>query len=226
MQNIWFVALFLCFALPLKAQFVNPDTIQLSGVVLDADSLTALPNVHIVSHRNRGTLTDVDGQFSLKINTSDTLKFTYLGYKPYIYVVPDTLFLKHYIAGIVLRRDTIMLSEVIILPFMNRAQFKQSFLNNQPDLETQNATRNLNIMSLQSRQASQWPSSQMMIDVQLKKMSTDVEYRGMIGPDEQLNIIGLAALLIYYSHQQLTKEEKNQRIKAELQQYLRENYKK
>ncbi len=226
MQNIWFVALFLSLALPLKAQFVNPDTIQLSGVVLDADSLTALPNVHIVSHRYKGTLTDVDGQFSFKINASDTLKFTYLGYKPYIYVVPDTLFLKHYIAGIVLRRDTIMLSEVIILPFMSREQFKQSFLNNQPDLETQNATRNLNIMSMQSRQASQWPSSQMMIDVQLKKMSTDVEYRGMIGPDEQLNIVGLAALLIYYSHQQLTKEEKNQRIKAELQQYLRENYKK
>ena len=54
MQNIWFVALFICFALPLKAQFVNPDTIQLSGVVLGVDSLTALPNVYIVSHCNIG----------------------------------------------------------------------------------------------------------------------------------------------------------------------------
>ncbi len=109
---------------------------------------------------------------------------------------------------------------------MNRAQFRQAFLTHQPDLETRNATRNFNIMSLQSLQASQWPSSKMMIDVQLKKYSTDVEYRGMICPDEQLNIVGLATLLIYYTHQQLTKEEKNQRIKAELQQYLRENYQK
>ncbi len=39
-----------------------------------------------------------------------------------------------------------MLSEVIILPWMNKTQFKEAFLNNQPDRNTVNATRNLNMM--------------------------------------------------------------------------------
>lgn len=221
MQNIWYIWIFLIISIPLKAQLVHPDTILLSGVVLSADSLTSLPNVSIISQKNKGTITDKEGQFAFRMNAGDTLTFHYLGYKPYKFVVPDTLTLKSYIAGIVLRPDTIMLSEVIILPFMNRQQFRRLFLNNRPDVETINATRNLNIAGYQSRQGV---TPDMMIDLQLRRFATDVEYRGMIGPDEQLNIIGLTSLLIFYSKERLTKAEKNQQMKEELRKYLNEKY--
>jgi hypothetical protein len=224
MQNIWFLLIFLSFSASLNAQLINPDTIQISGVVLAADSLISLPNVHIMSHKNKGTLTDSEGQFAFKINVGDTLTFSYLGYKPYRFIVPDTLTMRQYVAGIVLRRDTVMLTEVIILPFMNRQQFRHMFINNKPDLQTINATRNLNIAEYQSRQFTPWYTPDIMIDMQLKKYASDVEYRGMIGPDEQLNIIGLTQLLIFYSHQQLTKAEKNRRIKEELRRYLEQKY--
>ncbi|MBI9067961.1 MAG: carboxypeptidase-like regulatory domain-containing protein [Salinivirgaceae bacterium] len=222
MQKFW---IFLIFIFILKANFaqlINPDTITISGVVLDADSLNPMSNVHIRSQKNRGAITDNLGQFTVKINKNDTLTFTYVGFKPYVYVIPDTLKVNNYIAGVILNKDIISLSEVLILPWMNKQQFKKSFIQNSPDQNTINAQQNLTMAGYTARASAPKWTTDAMIDWQLKQYTMNIEYRGMISPNQQVNLMGLAQFLIFYTHQQLTKEEKARKLKEELRQYIQE----
>lgn len=208
----------------INAQLVNPDSLTISGIVLDSDSLSSLPNVHITTHKNTGTVSDVLGQFAFKANVNDTLTFSFIGYKDYVFTIPDTLKYKNYMMGVILNRDTILLSEIIILPWLNKNQFKEAFINNQPDIQTVNATRNLNMMKYTSHAyAPTWGASD-MVEYQLKQYAQSVEYKGMVSPSQSFNIVGFASYLIYISQQQLTKEEKEYRLRKELRQYIQQKH--
>jgi hypothetical protein len=207
-------------------QLIVRDTIQVSGAILSSDSLQSLPGVHIYTQHKTGTISNTNGFFSIMCNCLDTLTFSFVGYEPFRYVVPDTFKINNYIMGVVLHTDTIMLSEVIILPWMNKAQFRNAFINHTPDQQTQIATRNLKIMGLQARINPQVFQPDMMPDYQLSKLSQDVEYRGMISPNDQINIVGLATMLFFWAHQALTQEERQQKIDAELRYYLKSAAKK
>ena len=63
---------------------VQSQPIEVSGKVASADSLEPLPFVHILINRNvrDGATTDQHGRFSLRINKSDTLYFSSVGYHP------------------------------------------------------------------------------------------------------------------------------------------------
>ncbi len=206
------------------SQVIHSDTISISGVVLESDSLASLPNVHITSHKNTGTVTDLNGQFAFLANANDTLTFSYIGFKDFVFVVPDTLKYNSYVLGAILNKDTILLSEVIILPWMNKKQFKNAFINNQPDKNMVNATRNLNMMKYTAKAYSPTWTADRMIELQLQSYAQSVEYKGMIPPDQSLNIIGFVQYLIFFTHQQLTKEEKERRLREELRQYIVEEH--
>lgn len=65
--------------------------VTLQGVVVDADSLTPLPYVHIlVKNASLGSATAVNGQFNVSVNIHDTIVFTSVGYKPYLLVPADS----------------------------------------------------------------------------------------------------------------------------------------
>lgn len=65
--------------------------VTLQGVVVDADSLTALPYVHIrVKSDNIGGATTVTGEFNVSVHAYDTIVFTSVGYKPYLLVPADS----------------------------------------------------------------------------------------------------------------------------------------
>ncbi len=61
--------------------------ITLSGVVLDSASFQPLPYVAIqIKNKSMGLSTKEDGTFSIETNLSDTLVFTRLGHKPYLFI--------------------------------------------------------------------------------------------------------------------------------------------
>ncbi|KAA1243430.1 carboxypeptidase-like regulatory domain-containing protein [Aquimarina sp. RZ0] len=63
------------------AQEIIPEVI--TGKVLNAANDQKLQNVHIVNlSQVVGTITGKDGNFEIRANVSDTLYFTYIGYKP------------------------------------------------------------------------------------------------------------------------------------------------
>ncbi len=68
-----------------------------------------------------------------------------------------------------------------------------------------------------------WTSDR-MIDFQLQSHAREGEYREMIPPDQTVNIIGFVQYLIFFTHQQLTKEERERRLREELRQYIIEEH--
>lgn len=60
--------------------------ILITGIVLDEDTTKVLPFVYVINkNTNFGTVSDVNGYFSVKANEKDTLIFSYIGYvKQYI----------------------------------------------------------------------------------------------------------------------------------------------
>lgn len=66
--------------------------IELSGKVIDADSLTPIPSVFIyTASEEGGAITNQNGFFSIRFSPSDTLVFSSVNYESTFYVLPDSL---------------------------------------------------------------------------------------------------------------------------------------
>lgn len=72
-----------------SAQTYKQFTIQ--GSVVDGESLEGLTGVHVFVKFKYGTVTDIDGNFSLKVNYMDTVHLTRIGYDSYSIRLSDTL---------------------------------------------------------------------------------------------------------------------------------------
>lgn len=104
--------------------------IQISGVVVDADSLKPVPFVSIIiKGTKRGTITDYYGFFTLVASPGDELQFFSLNHKNGVYKLDDTLKLNHYYIIHSLVKDTIVLPSVAVYPWPSKEEFKKAFLN-------------------------------------------------------------------------------------------------
>jgi hypothetical protein len=92
-----------------------PQKIKLFGHVLDSAGRPMI-HAHIINiSANIGTLTNYDGEFMMHVLPEDTLKFSSIGYKTSLMIIPYTdnkLYKKIY-----LDKDTVSLAETIIYPY-------------------------------------------------------------------------------------------------------------
>jgi hypothetical protein len=64
--------------------------IELTGVLVDGQSLVDLSGVHIYTKEHIGTTSDLDGNFSFKVYHMDTLHFSRVGYDSLAMVITET----------------------------------------------------------------------------------------------------------------------------------------
>ena len=107
--------------------------VQFSGVVVtqndDTGEAIPLPYTNIyVKGTRRGTVSGLDGFFSIVAVRGDTIKFTYVGYKPIEYVIPDTLTSHFYSVYQIMTQDDVLLPETVIYPWPRKQYFKQELL--------------------------------------------------------------------------------------------------
>lgn len=105
-----------------------PDSIVFSGVVFDSRNSGTLPNVTCRYGVNKGTISDEDGCFRINTHRGDTVIFTYVGYKPCLVVIPDTLYEREYMIGVFMSTDTLLLSEALIIGRFKDA-WRQNLIN-------------------------------------------------------------------------------------------------
>lgn len=150
-----FVALLMA-STALQAQKQKKEPIQMSGIVLSADSIPQyMPYVNItVKKRNRGAATNAEGFFSFAVLPGDTLVFSSIGFRKEVLTIPDTLVQTEYLSRVIMRRDTAMLDEVTLYPWPTPDRFKEEFLATRvPTTEEDIAMRNLAIQELKARAA-------------------------------------------------------------------------
>jgi hypothetical protein len=104
--------------------------IQLSGVVLEEDSISGspVPGVHIyVPKAGRGTTTNGMGFFSMPVLEGDELVISAVGYDRQHFRVPENS-PEYQTIIVTLVQDTTFLQEVVIVPFPTEEVFKQAVL--------------------------------------------------------------------------------------------------
>jgi hypothetical protein len=90
------------------------------GIVMDANTLSAISNSQILINHEFTSVSSSDGTFAFFVNIFDTVLFKHLGYKPTTLFVSDTLVGKDFNAGIYMKSDTVSIGEVVIVPrFVN-----------------------------------------------------------------------------------------------------------
>ena len=101
---------FILTALSLQAQ--DP---RLSGQVISASENAGLPGVNVViKGTSRGTITDLDGKFSLELPVASTIVFSFIGYKS-----QEILYTGQNNIQIVLEEEPKELSEVVVVGYQS-----------------------------------------------------------------------------------------------------------
>lgn len=114
MKNFFLLLILALCAFEIKAQ---EDCFLLKGRIFSDDSLTAIPNVNIVSELSHyGTITNQEGWFLIKSKVIDTLWVSCVGFERQRVPVSKDEFLDKELIIRLIRRD-IMLDSVEIYPY-------------------------------------------------------------------------------------------------------------
>jgi hypothetical protein len=174
-----------------------------NGLVLDAGSLSPIPNTQILINRIFSAISSDDGSFAFYVNTNDTVIFKSLGYKSTIFYVGDTLRGNEFNAGIYLNTDTLSIGQVVIVPrFSNlKSEILNSRSRTSSDME--NARYNVAISAYQGKYSqSKLGSPDNNYSVLSNKQKTEAFEKGGIPSDRMVGIspfmlIPAAYLLIH-----------------------------
>lgn len=103
--------------------------IQLSGIVLNADSTDAVPGVNIyVPKKGRGTVSGRFGYFSMPVLEGDTILFTFIGLKKQSFIVPEKVENDRISLILNMEVDEIALAEIEVVPYPTEEEFKQAVM--------------------------------------------------------------------------------------------------
>jgi TonB-dependent SusC/RagA subfamily outer membrane receptor len=108
MKKLFSLLFFTLVAAGMYAQ----DNWQVSGVVTDANDGSELIGVSVsIQGTSQGTVTDLDGRYSISVPKGKSLTFSYVGYKP------QTIVVKGSTVDVALSTDTKMLDEVVAIGY-------------------------------------------------------------------------------------------------------------
>lgn len=127
--SILLAAFFFLFTINLQAQ----ESVLVTGQTVDAESFEVLPLVNVrIKGKGKGVPSNEKGEFSLRAASGDTLIFSEVGYQEsYFFLPPDAE--KSYDIIKLMRRDTIMLPELIISNLPSEDRFREIFLAHSTD---------------------------------------------------------------------------------------------
>lgn len=130
MKGFSLIFFFIFFCLVVQGQSQDKANVFVTGVICDRDSVRPLPEaVFRLGKEVRGV--DKQGRFSLSVQVGDTLRFSHIGYAPIEVVISDSLKENDFLLGVFMVRDTVLLSEVLILPrFLVEGYQSNAFLLN------------------------------------------------------------------------------------------------
>ncbi len=162
------------------AQYGNDRLVQLSGIVMAADSLYPIPYTSIWDKTiRRGTISNLQGFFSFVVHKGDTVLFSAVGYDKAKLVVPADLIENTYSVIQFMRNDTILLPTAVIYPWPTPYEFKQAFLAlDIPDDDITRAKKNLDEDRIQQLAYTMKMDGAENFDYQMRRYSQNLYSAG------------------------------------------------
>ena len=134
MKKLIFLFLIVGFSLHQSEVDAQTKSLIISGVIMDADSISVVPYVNIrLKDTFFGTVSDNSGHFNFTASEGDTLRFSSIGYFDAYFIMPKELIGDSYSLIQLMRKETIMLEEIIIFPWPEYYQLRDAFLNTTPN---------------------------------------------------------------------------------------------
>lgn len=173
---------------------LNPLVVQLTGVVVEGDSLGPVPFATVYRTRDqRGTITDEYGFFAIPARVGDTIRFSAIGLNDGLLVVPDLTGQEMPDRMSVVQPlgvDTVLMDEARIYPWPSRERFKQEFLALRLEADArERARRNLDFdpMALYDRMAEMGTSPAENFRILQARQAEMAGYQGGMVPVSLLN---------------------------------------
>lgn len=183
----------------LKAQSVDNNLVQISGVVLTSDSLDKVSFANIIAKNSRhGTISDYFGYFSFVAEKGDTIQFSALGFKKAYFVIPDSLSSNKYSLIKIMEPEIYELEGHTIYDtyFPSRDQFKNAFLNLKiPDDDLAIANKNLSKEEMMRLYYAVGMDEGMNYKNYIKGQTDQLYYAGQLPPQNILNPIAWAKFI-------------------------------
>jgi len=129
-KGLWWHSPFvLLLMLLFQAALHGQSRVVITGAVLDADEHKPIPAAHVkLNGSPLGTSTDINGHFVIHMNRGDTLSFSSIGYANALFILPTSVEKEQYTLIQLLRKESLLLDEVIVFPWPEWEDFKKAFL--------------------------------------------------------------------------------------------------
>jgi CarboxypepD_reg-like domain len=128
----------------------NEKAIIFTGIVVGGKNSEPLPGAFVFnSSAGRGTIANESGYFILSVFPSDSIVFSYVGFKKQYHIIPKKIE-QSYSAIVDLKEDVKMLAEVKVYPYPTEELFKKAFVDFElPDAKDRDAlAKNTNERSM------------------------------------------------------------------------------
>ena len=109
LSNTFICLIVLFFALSMR---VSGQNSTLKGVVKDVDGIPLIGVNVVEKGTTNGTVTDIDGNFSINVKTHSTVIFTYIGFAE-----QELVWDGNSVMNVVLREDSELLDEVVVVGY-------------------------------------------------------------------------------------------------------------
>lgn len=168
---------------------MNRDSLLFRGVIMERDSLFSLPYAKYIINNKSTYTANEQGHFSFWARTGDIVHFTYVGFRPLYVQVNDSLANDNYLMGVFLSRDTILLSEVVIIPQILNPN---AVARNMPMLTTRDQAIAQNNVAMSTYQAKTQPVTTWDAEMNQKNFiqarSNDIAYQTQVQPSQTLGV--------------------------------------
>lgn len=155
MKNLWLILVVMMvwdYNATCQVDQQQDKRIIFNGIVRDASTNEPLVNSQIKINRKFAAVSDDNGTFAVRVNLSDTIEFSILGYQPVYIFVSDTLAGNEFLAGVYMKTDTLTIGEVVIMPRL--ASLKSDIFKAPPaSTEMENARYNMAVSAYQGKVA-------------------------------------------------------------------------
>ncbi len=198
--NIKYILTTILYIVILNGYSQNSELIQIKGIVVNK-KLEPIPFAHIlVKGTNNGSISDVNGTFDFFTKKGDTLIFSCVGYKKSRHIIPTISDFRIYHLLALLQNDTIILPEVLILPWKTYKDFVIAFLKTKiPDDDIERAEKNFALMQLQvALNDDDMPSAPgASYNLLTQQRNSLLYWKGQNQPNQLLNYVAWAKFFEY-----------------------------
>lgn len=112
--------------------------IEISGQIIDKETNEAVPFVHIINASiNKGTVSNTEGRFWIKMDRRDTLQFSAIGFETYAFILQPNISTDKIDVTIALNTSTMELAPVKVFAFRDEQALKRALIEMDAPLEEQ-----------------------------------------------------------------------------------------